>query len=286
MATRTAKGTATAKASGTTLQLNAVSVESGSCLVVGISCDNAQLSPSTVTHAGRTLRRRQQQNDVPNSRHTSIWLKGEYRGNQTGPIVATWGGSIGPRAMFASSWDRIVKLDQGASNADTTATTTPSTGTTATLAVADALVICVFGSRGPGSDHGSATARIQDGGSFTAATIGQIAGTGGAPPPSNATVVETYLELTSTTATQGDLQSATSRTWASVIIALEDRPAAFRQGITPTDTGAVDDIVIAAGGDVDDVYYHFNELTGLWEAYETTTPGTLRAIRDGGGAWS
>jgi len=55
---------------------------------------------------------------------------------------------------------------------------------------------------------------------------------------------------------------------------------------TATDIGAVDDLVATAGGDQDDIYYGFNEATGQWEAYETTTPGTLRGTRDDTGSWS
>ena len=142
-----------------------------------------------------------------------------------------------------------------------------------------AMACCFFIAEGPSSDHGSATAQIEDGGTFQTATIGQTAGTAGAPPVSNITIIETFLELTTFNPTRGRLQNATSRNWISMAELIEPRAARHKLAVSPTDFNAVDEIVTAAGGDPDDVYFGVN-ADGIIEAYETTTPGTLRATYD------
>ena len=102
-------------------------------------------------------------------------------------------------------------------------------------------------------------------------------GTTGAPPVSNVTITEAYLELTTDHFTRGLMSGATAREWVSCLLAVRPRTSLGRLAITPSDTIQVSDIVETAGGDTDDVYYGWDEDAGTWEAYETTTPGTLRA---------
>lgn len=332
MAQRTARGTASEKASGATLTIPSFTVPAGHSLVVGVGCDNAEGAPSTVVHAGRTLRRKLQRDDVPNGIHGSVWIKGEYNSRQTGSCVLTWAGAIGKRAAAASSYDRVQKEDDDTSDLST-ASTSPGTRQTGSVITAGSFVTddwyeivdtgttdftligaedsdpgtlflatgpgagtgtarsgldsgaavasCFFVAEGPLNDlPGSVTAQIENDATFEAATIGQSDGTNGAPPPSNIYVIETFLELTARNPTRGRLQNATSRNWIGMLLALEPRATFLRQGITPSDVFAVEQIVTDAAGETNDIYYGFNEDTGEWQAYETTTPGTLRAKRD------
>lgn len=154
------------------------------------------------------------------------------------------------------------------------------------LESSSAIAVAYFGSEGPVADHASATARTDDGGVWTAATIGQQAGTSGGGAASNITIVETYLPLTARNPTRAQLQSATSRRWVNVLGTLNPRPTFNNQGITPSDTIRCEQITTDAGGNPEDLVYTLNEDTGLWECYETATPGTLRASRDAAGEWS
>ena len=148
------------------------------------------------------------------------------------------------------------------------------------LTSSDGFAICCFGSEGPQGDA-AGTANIRDNGSLTAATLGQRVGTTGGAAPTNITVQETYLQLTTDHFSRGTLTGATSRRWVNTMLVVKAREGeAFRQAISPSDVEAVSDLVETAGGNPDDVYFGFNEDTGLWEAYETTTPGTLRGTRD------
>jgi hypothetical protein len=150
----------------------------------------------------------------------------------------------------------------------------------------DALGLCFFISEGPSSDHDGVTAQIEDGGTLQTATIGQKAGTVGAPPVSNITIIETSLNLTSHNPTRGRLQGATSRNWINLMLVLEPRKSFLREGITPTDLDELDRLVALAGGNTDNIFFGWNEDFGQWEAYETTDPGTLRATRDSQNIWS
>lgn len=323
---RTAKGTATAKASGTTLALNGVSVNRGDSLVVGAG---GILAPITVTHAGRPLQLKRQQ--AGGGRVSTMWLKGEYRQPITGQVLVTWAAPTLARAMFATSFGRVQRLNKAGGRAEAVATTNPGTSKTDALVSAGAFVVgreyqietlgdtdftaigaasntvdllfvatgvgsgtgdarealddegmavCCFVSAGPGSDHGSATARIEDDDVFGAASIGQIAGTVGAPPPSNTTVVETYLELAARKPSRADLQGATSRVWANVLAVFTPRASANRQGITPSDLVEVTELVVTGGGNPDDILFGFNIDTGEWEAFEIAAPGSPDFIRE------
>ena len=141
MATRTARGTASSKTSGTTLTIPSFTVPAGHSLIVGAAYANGSLAPDTVEHAGRTLRRKIQQDNATRSIHASMWLKGEYHKEQTGTCVITWGSAIVEKAAFASSLDIAVKEDDAAGSSDTTTTQSPATGRTGALITAGAFVV-------------------------------------------------------------------------------------------------------------------------------------------------
>lgn len=339
MADRTAKGTASLKASGATLTIPSVTIDAGACLVVGVGCDSAEGAPISVTHNGRTLRKKTDLTNATAGINVSQWLKAEYHNEQTGDIVIVWGAAIGKRAAFATQLSGPFTMDDVSVNAELIATANPATGRTGSLVVSGlltigkvyeivtvgttdftligavsntvgevftatgaglgtgtvrealdgnpAFVVCAFVAEGPGSEHGSATARIDDGNVWQAATVGQIEGTAGAPPVSNIAIVESYLELANQNATRGQLQGADSREWANSLLAVRPRKtdSFLRQGITPSDIAAVEEIVVAAGGDPDNMWWGMNEDTGEWEAYEGAAPGTLRARRGTDSVW-
>jgi len=159
------------------------------------------------------------------------------------------------------------------------------------LSVTNAFAIGMFGARGPGND---ATGTMQfdlsgtDATTWTAATVENGGGTAGAPPVSNVTVRVGGIQLTDEESVRSRISAyGTARTWATGILVVRARTSSLiRQGITPTDTGAVEQIVSGAGGVTEDILYGINEDTGLWEAFEVASPGTAVATRDEAGAWS
>ena len=329
---RTAQGTAADKASGATLTISSVTITEGHCLVVAVGCENSQLAPTSVTHNGRRLRRKVQQNNATDGIHCSVWVKGEYKHDQSGDIVATWAAPIGKRVMCATSYDKAQQRDTDASKSETVATDNPATGRTSGLIAATALleevryeivtegttdfrlvgapdndpgtlfwatgptvgtgtcrealfydndlVVSYFVSEGPGSDHGSSTARINTGGAWTPAAFGQQIGTNGGGAAANITLIETHIQVSSGSHIRSQLRNATSRKWASAALVLQERIPWWKMGITATDVIDVETIVKAAGGDTEAIYYGYEEGEARWEAYEDIAGTlTLRAFR-------
>jgi hypothetical protein len=274
---RTARGTASDKTSGTTLTIPSLTVPAGHCLVVSAGYDNAQTAPLTVVHGGRSLRLKVQRDNAANGFHASMWIKGGYKKNVTGTVVLTWASAIGKRAAAASSYNFTSKSDGNKRNLDADSTS-PDTGLGETMTQL-ALVVANFVSEGPSSDHVGHTADTLDAGTFQTAGIGQKVGTTGAAPISNITVIETWLELTSTQASRSRLQGATNRNWISQCVALITKPESWQSAIAPSDIEAVEQLISDAGGNPDDAMFSFSEETGLWEAYEQSSKGTLRATR-------
>lgn len=229
--TRTAKGTAKAKASGTSLTVSGVAVTADRALIVGIGYAG-DVAPSSVKWGGRHLRRKA--HHYASNPDLSVVVYIARRINKTGTrdIVATWPTSIGKRVMFVTELDTELRIDQTSTKKEGTATAAPATGQTALLATAADFAIGAFVSEGPSSDA-AGTAQIEDDDSWQSATSGQRDGTAGAPPLSNITIQETFLELTSTATTRARLQNAGSRKWVNAIITL--RPITYTRDVfSPT----------------------------------------------------
>lgn len=159
------------------------------------------------------------------------------------------------------------------------------------LSVTDAFAIAGFLARGPSNDT-AGTVEFDLGGtdsvSWTAATGTQRDGTVGAPPVSNVTLNVGWLQLTDEESVRARINAyGTARTWANGLLVVRPRlTELIRQGITPSDWTAVEQIVADAGGDTDNVLYGINQDTGLWEAFEVAAPGAAVSTRDEAGAWS
>ena len=220
MVTRIAKGTASAKASGSTLTVSNVALNSDSAIIVALGYDDAQGHPTSVKWGNRNLKSRISRNPAGFDIAMSVWTAGSVRDTATRDIVATWSGNITERAMVVTAVEGVNKINEKAGNNHAVATTDPVTGGTVSVKAANDFVFCFFVSEGPDNNDTVGTAEIKDVDTFTAATLGQRRGTNGAPPVSNVTVTETFLQLTSCEATEGRLTGATSRLWTNAIITM------------------------------------------------------------------
>lgn len=282
-ATRTAQGTAQDKTSGATLTVSAVSVSYGEAFIVGLGYDNAQGHPTSVAWGNRLMRRKVARDNATTGIAMSVWvIPFVKKAGQTKDVVATWPAPIGKRAMFVTSIEGSNRPGIRAGNNEPTDTGTPSTGTTDPLVSADSFALCAFVSEGPSSDA-AGTPEIQDGGVFQSATAGQRDGTTGAPPISNITIQETYLDLTQADATRGRLQGATSRQWSSGIVVFSDSHK-MRWGISTTDFIDVEQIFEDEVPSLDPstLFFHYDEDDDKWVAYSITSPGTPIAEMDAG----
>lgn len=240
MTTRTAAGTASSKTSGSTLTISNVSLTSGAALVVGLAYDDAQGHPTSVTWGQRNLKirppaaTRNPAYDIA----MSVWTVGSVRDTATRDVVVTWAGNIAERAGIAVELEGVNRLDQAAGNNEAVGTTTPNAGTTAPLSSPFNYALAFFVSEGPSSDTVT-SATIDDDGTPATASIGQRAGTVGAPPVSNVTIQEVFLELTSPLPTTADLVAGTARLWTCAILTLEPLTVYSKYTARAKDAGGV-----------------------------------------------
>lgn len=221
MTTYIAKGENAEKASGSTLTVADVSLNSDAQLTVALGYDDAQGHPTSVKWgSNRLLKSRVSRDPAAAGKAMSVWTAGSVRDTATKDIVATWSSNITDRTMLVTSLEGVNKINEKAGNNETVATTGPVTGATASLKAANDFVLCYFMSEGPDTNDTPGTAEIKDGGTFVAATLGQRNGTNGAPAANRVNIQETYLQLTGCEATEGRLVGATSRLWANAIITL------------------------------------------------------------------
>lgn len=285
MATRTARGTAQSKASGTTLTVASFTLPKDHSLQVGIGCENSAGPPTSVAMNGRPLKRKENANNATASLNCSMWIKARAAVPQTGTLVATWSSSINARAMFASTLDAPMRIDETISASDAS-TTTPNTGTSAALATETDFAICAFASKGPSGD--TAATGQQIGGST--ATLGQRIGTTGAVAATNVTIQETYLQLASASAVAGNLSGVTSRRWASGLITV--RPTIeSRAAIAPTDLQFARDVFDGKGTPIphENMAWYYNEEDDRWEVYDASSDvgaGTLVAYYTVDSGWT
>lgn len=220
MATRTAKGTASSKTSGTTLTISDVSLTEGASIVVALGYDDAQGHPTSVKWGNRNLRSRLSRDPGGYDIAHSVWTVGQIKKTGTRDLVATWSGSITERAMLAVELMGTKRIDVRAGNNDSVVTTTPTTGATGAASTMFSFAFAFFVSEGPSTDTVT-SGTIDDDGTPATAASGQRTGTTGAPPASNVTIQEMFLELTSSAASQGDLIVGTERKFISSVILME-----------------------------------------------------------------
>lgn len=272
--TRTAKGTATSKASGTTLVLASVEILQGQSLVVGVAYDTGAGAP-VVTWGNRELSQIVVRTE--SGAATALFLLRHINNTHTRAITCTWPSAITAKAMFATMVQgvQIQDVSTGASEASTA---DPTTSTAVTSTKPDTIQIAAFGSQGPPSD---AVGTVNLG-----HTSGQRAGTSGIPPASNITIHETYEILSATGDVRATKSTATARTWANVIMAIKIS-IKHKQAISPTDIAAVEELFETASADIKDAYFHYDRSADVWKCYENSTAGTLRATYNPAtGAWS
>lgn len=222
MATRIAKGVASAKALGNTLTIAAVSLNSGSSLIVAAGYDDAQGHPISVKWGQRELRSRISRNPGTYDIAMSVWTVGSVRDTAIRDVVITWAANINERAALVTAVEGANKIDQSAGNNEPANTTTPNSGQCAPMTETSNFVLAFFVSQGPATNDIASLPEIDVSGAFVAATLGQRSGTNGAPVLGNVTIQEVYHQLVDAcAATQVRITNNTGRLWVNGIIAME-----------------------------------------------------------------
>lgn len=217
--TRTAKGTAQSKTSGTTLTIASVAMTTGHLLVVSLAYDDQTLD--SVTWGSETLTLGD--SVIGGGVRTRLaWKTITTGGTQT--ITATWSAALTAKAMVASSYS---SSGGGSPQVDSNATNTGSGTAASTAAVSPAIVggtesilVGVVGTEGPNGDTAGTWS--------TPSTNGQRLGTTGNPTHSNVTVSEGYQLAPSAGSTPALSKTGmTNRDWGAGI-------RAFYWGSPPT----------------------------------------------------
>ncbi len=208
--TRTAKGTAASKSSGTTLTISSVSIEAGAVLVVGIAWedDNPGETP-TLKIGNRDLTFVVDSHLKQGDTIVRIY-KTRVKASKAKDITAVWPTALTARAMFATQIKEASAKDVQSTNGNASGTN-PTTGTAVTSTIADTISIAAFACLGPTSDT-AATAGAGH-------TIGQRIGTTGGAAASNITLQETYEILSATGNVRSTLTLTTARVCAASIVA-------------------------------------------------------------------
>lgn len=133
------KGSNGTKNLGDTATISGVKVLTGHSLIVSLGYDDTQGDPISVTHHGRTLRKRVS-GPAQSGVKTSIWSKAGYSGPVEGTITATWASNIGKRVIVATSISIEQREDAQAHN-DEVADATPNSSKTGDLISAGSLVV-------------------------------------------------------------------------------------------------------------------------------------------------
>lgn len=209
MATRTAKGTAKTKASGTTLTLASVACSDGDSLFVGLGFQGTT-PPATVKWGGRQLSKVGQRLHSTPAFGCAVYQARRIINTDTRDIVATWASALDAKVLLALTLDTPHVKDE-IIRAVQTGSTAPSVGPLAEMDRSDEFALGILCSEGPQNNDTPPTLA----GGWTA---GQRIGTNGPPPVSNVTILEGYQQLTSSPGVTLSGTGATSRDWCSVLI--------------------------------------------------------------------
>lgn len=209
--TRTARGTATSKTSGTTLQIAAQSLNARDLLVVFLAYDDATLDSVFWGTQQMTLGDAVLGNGV---RTRLAWCEADATASRT--ITATWSAAITAKAMVAESFRSSVTTAGWVWNPDANATNTGN-GTAASTAATGAIVggtesvrVGVVGTEGPSGD--TAGTWVEP------VTAGQRVGTTGSSAATNVTTSSAYSIAPTAASTTGLSKTGmTSRDWGAAI---------------------------------------------------------------------
>lgn len=209
--TRTARGSATSKTSGTTLQIAAQSLNARDLLVVYLAYDDETLASVFWGTQELTL------GDAvigAGVRTRLAWCEADATASRT--ITATWAAALVAKAMVADSFRSSVTTAGFVWTADENSTNTglgTAASTPATLAIVggtESVRVGVVGTEGPSGDTAGTWVEPN--------TAGQRVGTTGNPAASNVTISSAYrLAPTAGSTTGLSKTGMTSRDWGAGI---------------------------------------------------------------------
>jgi hypothetical protein len=259
MATRTAKGTAQEKTSGTTLTISNVEIDTNAAILVGIGFDQSQDVPD-VKWGNTSLTKIRSRLDSTSGIGTALYMKANVWNGRTADIVATWSSAIGARAMCAVQWTGCIIEDIGRNNIQAS-TTTPNSLMTGLSEYDYHFNWCIHSSAGPVEDT---PGTIE--GTYGYSQGQRVGTTGGGL---DVTIQETWRNFEETTDSRSRMTGATEQAWVTCITVLRDHTQ-LGQGITPSDIIACQAKFESELIDTEDMVFGFNEALDRWEVFNVS----------------
>ena len=281
-------GTATSKASGTTLAVTvgAAGVAAGNSVIVAVALD--PVVSNTVTVADTQLNTYSSDADLANGSGTSGVRTVVFSAHNitalvnTNTITVTFSAAVVAKAMSAASFSGLALISTKDVTASATGSSTaPSSGATAATEVADELVVGAIGTKGPSGDTFTVGAGY-DNTNFTRA------GTTGAGPTSNITIAPEYKIVSATGAQTADATLGTSRLWSAAVVTYRVKPPwdSYDNGcvsVTDTFDAPPNNVVCAKGTSIragttyDIAYYDGAGAKVIEESAVPATGATLQS---------
>lgn len=207
MATRTAKGIVTLKATGTSLSLDDVVVSENHAIfaIIGFQGNAA---PASLKAGNKDMHKVIQRINSTETFGAAIYYKRIIRNGNTRNIKAVWASPIAARVMAVLTVSEPMLFFEGAGNIENTAS--PTTGTAASdLPVHNCFHLGGLISAGPDNDAVPTLSADW--------AAGQRDGTAGPPPAGNITLLEGYKTGRCIDAEEMDSSGATTRDWCNIL---------------------------------------------------------------------
>lgn len=211
MATPVHEGTATGKASTTSITLEDITTELNECLLAVISFKGTNL-PTEVAYGLRDMSRVAHRIDSTNEFGIAVYGIRNIGKADTRDIVATWASAIDAKILSAITLDVGHTEDQKVNSLDA-ASTAPSVGPTDALSNNDEFALGILHCEGATNDteptlSAGWTKLFRD-------------GTVGVPPASNQTILVAYQNVTTTDALTLSGTGATERNWCNLLVTFD-----------------------------------------------------------------
>ena len=275
-ATRTAKGTAAEKTSGSTLVIPSVAIESNACLLIGIGFDQSQGAPS-VQWGNVSVSKIRNRLDAVSGIGTALYIRPLVWNGRTADIVATWPAAIGARSMCAIQWTGPIIEDIGSNNIQTP-NTNANSGFTGSPNYDHCFNWCIHSSAGPVED----TAGTIE--SDYGYVMGQRVGTTGGGL--DVTIQETFRYYeTGAVDSRSRMTGATLRAWVSCLTVLR-KHTQLNQGITPSDVHACENAFELSALDSMNMVWAFNEALDRWEVFDISRASLPSPIAHNNNGWA
>jgi hypothetical protein len=219
--TRTALGTNTATSSPTSIQKTGVTLADGDTMLVAVSYKGSAAPALSSDWGGTGLTELPSSPKFNGTERLSVYVL-QNASAGTHDVTVTFDDAPLNAAIAVVGLSNVAAASYDVGSGGAGSSTTPSSGSSGTLAQAAEMAVAFVGTGGPSGDTAGSWSN-----SFTA---GQRAGTTGGTATNNATISEGYLQTAATTAVTGAKTGITSRSWAAIVATFKEQTSTTVSG--------------------------------------------------------